>query len=175
MRTSSLDRNHEKTFWKLTGVCVLCAVFLFAGACAKQSGPNYGKKLPPKKSSKTEVKAGEQLPVEKEIIKKEPKVMPVQSTPKGRASTKLVEEGRQQLSNDNAAGAQGVFQQAITVDPNNGLAYYYLARAKFELGEYQQADGVLDKAEGLLEASPEWLEAIKTLRQMIGEKLAEKL
>jgi len=101
--------------------------------------------------------------------------MPTQSSPKGRASIKLVEEGRQLLAGENAEAAQGAFQQAITVDPNNGLAYYYLARARFELGEYQNADGVLDKAEDLLEASPEWMEAVSTLRQMIGEKLAENL
>jgi len=107
----------------------------------------------------------------KEIIRSEPKPPEAASTPKARAAAGVIESGRRELVAGNYEKAEGFFQEAINIDPDNGISYYYLARAKFELGQYQQAGGVLDKAERLLQGSPAWLEAIEVLRGMIKESL----
>ena len=79
----------------------------------------------------------------------------------------MVEDGRRLLVLSEGPSASLAVQEAINVDPKNGIAYYYLAKAKFELGENVQASGVLDKAEELLQGSKDWMEAISILREMI--------
>jgi len=83
-----------------------------------------------------------------------------------------MDDGRQKMSLGEFDPAKRSFQEAINIDPANGIAYYYLARSKFELGEYQQALGVLDKAEELLSGSKEWEETIQTLKGLIQEKIS---
>lgn len=156
-------------------VCVFSILFLvfnFCSGCAATSQKPAYKHLPKKSVQKVKIEK-ERAPetgATKEIIKTEPKPLSAAVTPKARASVKMVEDGRREMAAGNIESAERKFQDAINIDPNNGIAYYYLARAKFELGSYQQANGVLDKAEELLAGSKEWLEAVAALREMIREK-----
>ncbi len=146
---------------RMTLACLLIS-FIFA-SCAGTGGRPKPKHFVPK----PKVEYAPETGAKKEVIKTEPAPLVIASTPKARASAKMVEEGRRDLAAGNAEGAEKRFQDAINVDPNNGIAYYYLARAKFELEKFEQANGVLDKAEDLLAGSKEWMEAVATLRDMI--------
>lgn len=155
------------SYFLLRSFCflLLASCFLLLSSCATQQTPM--KKFTPKpKVTKERV---QETGAKKEIIRTEPKPFASSSTPKARASLKMVEIGRAQLANENFAQAGAVFQDAINVDPTNGIAYYYLAKAKYELGDTEQALGVLDKAEQLLSGSKEWMEAVSALRGLIKE------
>jgi len=141
-----------------------CLVFVFLFGCASfEKKP--AKKYVPKPRIERE---GE---VRKEVIRPEPRPFVTSSTPRSKASAKMVDEGRALLNNAQFETAERKFQDAIGIDPDNGIAYYYLAKSKYEQGEGEQALGVLDKAEGLLAGSKEWLEAIKELREMIKTEI----
>ena len=135
-----------------------------AGCAATGGGKKFPSKAP---KQKIEHEKAPDTGARKEIIRNEPKPPEIGSTPKARAAAGVLESGRKELAAGNNEKAEDLFQQAINIDPANGIAYYYLARAKYELGQYQQAMGVLDKAEGLLQGSSAWMEAIETLRGMI--------
>ncbi|MGH7550386.1 MAG: tetratricopeptide repeat protein [Gemmatimonadota bacterium] len=74
------------------------------------------------------------------------------------ASLQVVEEGKGYLITGRAGEAVRRFERATRIDPTNGFAYYYLGRARIELGDRAQAVGVLEKAETLLGPYPEWRE-----------------
>ncbi|MBI2091552.1 MAG: tetratricopeptide repeat protein [Deltaproteobacteria bacterium] len=104
----------------------------------------------------------------KEIIRTESKPITLAATPKAKASSTLLEDGRREFAQENFEAAERSFQEAINIDPANGIAYYYLAKTKYAQGQFEQASGVLDKAEELLAGSKEWMEAISILREMIS-------
>ena len=169
-RTSSTWRTKE-ILWRISLTLIIVIIF---SACAKIGQKPQPKKFKPKaaptQTQKVEVKQAPEGV--KEIIRQEPTSLATASaTPQRRAATRLLERGRQELANGEAAKAEATFQEAINVDHNNGIAYYYLSRAKFERGKFGAAGGVLDKAEELLGDSKEWSEAVSTLRQMINDKL----
>lgn len=163
MRIAPIDRSSEKTFRKLISLFCLSLSFIMISSCAT-TGQYHGKKV------RIEKTRDEETNVVKEVIKNEPKQYTASTTPKARASTGLIENGRKFLVAGDFDNAESSFQEAINVDPSNGIAYYYLAKVKYELALFQQALGILDKAEDLLIDSKEWMETIKTLREMIKEK-----
>jgi tetratricopeptide (TPR) repeat protein len=139
-------------------------------ACAKK--PAY-KHIPPKKQSvRIEHERAPETGAKKEIIRVESAPSPVMATPQARASARLIDGGRQKMTAGQFDQAERSFQEAINIDPSNGIAYYYLARARFELGQGPQALGVLDKAEELLSGSAEWSEAVQTLKGLIRESVS---
>lgn len=162
MRTSSYRGCVKEDVWKIITICLL----FFLASCAKTTSTGRFKHLPPKKV-KIEHERAPETGAKKEIIRTEPAYLAMAQTPKAKASEKMVETGRVQLAQGNFESAQNIFQEAINIDPANGIAYYYLAKAKFELGMFAQANGVLDKAEELLQGSKEWMEAVAKLREMI--------
>ncbi len=81
----------------------------------------------------------------------------------------MVAKGKKQLDNGNLQKAKGILQEAVTVDSTNGVAYYYLAKTRFQLKQHEEALGILDKAESLLGSSDEWTEAIGLLRSRIQD------
>lgn len=89
-------------------------------------------------------------------------------TPQRQASMRLVEKGRAQLEAQDADRAAAVLMDAVNVDASNGVAYYYLAAANQQLGRNEIALGLLDKAEALLGADPEWMGRIDELRAAMG-------
>ncbi|PIR16633.1 MAG: hypothetical protein COV46_07460 [Deltaproteobacteria bacterium CG11_big_fil_rev_8_21_14_0_20_49_13] len=164
MRVTSCHRSSKENIWKL--ILPLASCLLLLSACAGVSN----KSAPKRFISKPKIERVEETGAKKEVIRPEPKPLMIASTPKARASVKVVEEGRREMAAGNFEVAEKQFQEAINIDPNNGIAYYYLARSEFELEKYEQASGILDKAEDLLAGSKEWLEAVATLRDMIKEK-----
>lgn len=83
---------------------------------------------------------------------------PGAGTPEREASLQVVEEGKGYLITGRAGEAARRFERATRIDPTNGFAYYYLGRARIELGDRARAAGVLEKAETLLGPYPEWRE-----------------
>lgn len=54
---------------------------------------------------------------------------PPEPSPRVQASLKLTDQGRRHLKEDNADNAIRIFEQAISLNPNNGQNYYYLSEA----------------------------------------------
>ena len=88
---------------------------------------------------------------------------PGAATPERDASLQVVEEGKGYLITGQAGEAARRFERAARIDPTNGFAYYYLGRARIELGDTGRAVGILEKAETLLGPYPEWRERAATL------------
>lgn len=89
------------------------------------------------------------------------------SNPKRQVSQQLVAQGKDFLSRKDYDKARGRLEEAVSVDPTNGAAYYHLAVVYYDLKEYPKALGFLDQAETLLHTSPEWVETIRKFREMI--------
>jgi len=88
-------------------------------------------------------------------------------SPKRQVSIHLVDEGKVFLADKDFDHARGKFEQAVTVDPTNGSAYYHLAVVYYNLNDFPKALGFLDQAENLFHASPEWEETIQKFRELI--------
>lgn len=72
------------------------------------------------------------------------------------ASARVVEEGKGYLIARQPEAAARRFLRATQVDPSNGFAWYYLGRARADMGNANGAVGVLEKAEDLLGPYPAW-------------------
>lgn len=98
---------------------------------------------------------------------------PAVITPQRKASQRTVQKGITDLNAENYEQALQTFQDAVNIDPSNGVAYYYLAMANNHLEEKETALGLLDKAEALLQYEPEWIEKIEELRLTISGEAPE--
>lgn len=85
-------------------------------------------------------------------------------TPEKRAAYQLVQEGLKALKEKDLGRAESKFQEAIRLAPLYGIAYYWLARAKYELEKFERALNLLDRAKILLERNPKWQQRIQELR-----------
>lgn len=111
---------------------------------------------------------GREIPIEvKKPETENPEIAAV--TPQRQASLQVVAQGKQLLSQRQLEQALQRFQDAANIDGSNGIAYYYVARAQFELGNYAQAQGVLDRAEALLADYPDWIASVHALRNAVNE------
>ncbi len=139
----------------LTALALLAVASLLAG-CAKEKKPSY-KKIPSKErvEPKDAIRPYEQAPE-------------APATPARQASDRLVEKGKGLLDTGELERAQSTFRDAINVDSNNGVAYYWLAITQARLGETDVALGLLDKADALLSRDPEWSERIDKARKDMG-------
>lgn len=81
---------------------------------------------------------------------------------------RLVEKGKGYLDGGDFEKAKSVFRDAVNVDSNNGIAYYWLAITQARIGETDVAMGLLDKADALLSRDPEWSERIDQARKDMG-------
>jgi hypothetical protein len=86
------------------------------------------------------------------------------TSPQRAASLRLTEEGRKLLDGGNAARALTPLEKTIVIDSTNPYGYFYLAKAQFKLGHYQQSLNFLDVAESRLAAEPFWLAELHALR-----------
>lgn len=80
-----------------------------------------------------------------------------------RASQGTVEEGKGYLIAGQPREAARRFERATRIDPSNGFAWYWLGRARVELGDRRGAVGVLEKAESLLGPYPAWRDRASAL------------
>lgn len=81
----------------------------------------------------------------------------------------MVKIGEEYLARGSLDKAIQTFQEAINVDFENGVAYYFMAKALFLAEVYEDALGLLDRAESLLRGYPEWLKEVIRLRLFVKE------
>lgn len=130
---------------------LLLCLFLFT-ACAKQSGSGH-KRLP-----------GEKIPQSERVEIPPPPPVERVGTPKRSASRSLIEEGNSLLKQKDYDKALRLFENAIQVDPENGIAYFYAAKANVLRGKPESALGFLDKAQLLMGHDEKWQQKIDELR-----------
>lgn len=100
-----------------------------------------------------------------------PGVGPIGSgAPERAASSALIEEGKLALERGLYDRSLDRFQEAVTLDPSNGVGFYYLAFVKLRTGEYGEVWGLLEKAESLLTGNAEWILKIEELKQELHQK-----
>lgn len=105
--------------------------------------------------------------VQREVVRLQGPQYAAVRSPQRLASMEIVERGRVAMARREWDKALQSFQEAVTVDGTNGIAYYYLAKTRYELRQPAQAMGLLERAEALLGDSAEWLENVAELRAMI--------
>lgn len=88
-------------------------------------------------------------------------------SPKRQVSTQLVAQGKEFLAKRDYEQARNRLEEAVSVDPTNGAAYYHLAVVYYDLKDYPKALGFLDQAEALFHNSPEWMETIQRFRELM--------
>lgn len=91
-------------------------------------------------------------------------------SPKREASQRILLLGQGYLDQGDLDRASQTFQEAINVDQENGIAYYYMAKVMYQKKEYDDALGLLEKGETLLQPYPEWVDEVERLRKMILEQ-----
>lgn len=140
----------------------MVGIFLFA-ACAKERA----KPSAPKPSAPPAVEKP------KEILP--PPTPPPILSPKREASQRIVDVGKEYLEEEETGKAIQSFQEAINIDSDNGVAYFYLAFGLYKEGAYTQALGILDRAQVLLLQYPDWQTQVLQLRSIVeeGEKSGE--
>jgi len=77
-------------------------------------------------------------------------------SPREKASLQLTEEGRQLLAEDKPDQAIRLLEQAISLDPDNGRCYYYLAEAWLQKGNFSEAGQFNSLAENYLKKDKGW-------------------
>lgn len=86
------------------------------------------------------------------------------TSPQRAASLRLTEEGRKLLDAGEYARALSRLEKTIAIDSTNPYGYYYLAKAQYHLGRYQESLNFLDVAESLLASDPYWLAEVHALK-----------
>jgi len=79
-----------------------------------------------------------------------------QPSPREKASLQLTEEGRQLLAEDKPDHAIRSLEQAISLNPDNGRCYYYLAEAWLQKGNFSQARQFNSLAKNYLKKDKDW-------------------
>lgn len=146
-------------------------VILSAAGCAtfpgKQSTQKPVAKKPAVTSMGTTVTPEQAPAVPRETMKPESTNYASMQTPKRQVSTQLVEQGKGFLDKKDYDHARGRLEEAVSVDPTNGSAYYHLAVVYYNLHDFPKALGFLDQAETLLHTSPEWMGTIQKFREQM--------
>ena len=76
----------------------------------------------------------------------------------------MVDAGREYLEKGDVDKAIHTFQEAVNVDSENGVAYFFLAKALVQTESYDDALGLLDRADELLNAYPDWHKEVLQLK-----------
>lgn len=150
-------------------VIALGVAFLVSCAAPPKKPPH--KRLPPE-VRKQPVQIPEQKPVPEAIQTNVRPSTAEAATPRRQASMRLTEEGRSLIEKGDFERAEAVLRDAVGVDPSNGIAYFYLAKANAGLGQPDVALGLLEKAEALLGADEEWMGKIADLRGELGAPMS---
>jgi len=156
------NKTPQQTLWAtphfLTNFLIIFFMFgFFVFACAKEpktSGPRHTSKKGP-----DVMKPGEPVPSKKG----EP------LSPRREASQRIVHLGEGYLEKNEFDKAIQIFQEAINVDSENGIAYFYLAKALHKTQAYDDAYGLLERAQVLLVDDPEWSRQVADLKAVIEE------
>ncbi len=107
-------------------------------------------------------------------VREEPRSLPDDSSliakinpktsPQRAASLRLTEEGRRLLESGEYPKALARLEKTIALDSTNPYGYFYLAKAHYRLGRYQESLNFLDVAESLLASEPFWLAEVFALK-----------
>jgi predicted negative regulator of RcsB-dependent stress response len=86
------------------------------------------------------------------------------------AALRLIEDGRQEMKNQNYNKALDRFERALTIDPTNAYGYYYLAQLHFLQKDYDQALAFAGRAAVLsAHTDPMWLGRVYALQGAVFE------
>ena len=89
-------------------------------------------------------------------------------SPREKASLQLTEEGRQLLTEDKPDQAIRLLEQAISLNPDNGRCYYYLAEAWLQKGNPSEARQFNSLAENYLKKDKGWNARLTTQADKIA-------
>lgn len=84
----------------------------------------------------------------------------------------MVSQGIHEYKNESLDIAEWNFEQAISIDPAYGPAYYWLARVKYRQEDLHRAMELLHRAEDLFRSELRWLERIHDFRLHIRTQRA---
>ena len=85
-------------------------------------------------------------------------------TPQRAASLRVTEEGRKLLDSGDPGKAVTRLERTIVIDSTNGYGYFYLAKAQYRLGHFQQSLNLLEVAQSRLGGEPFWMAELYALR-----------
>ena len=85
-------------------------------------------------------------------------------SPQRAASLRVTDEGRKLLDAGEPAKAMSRLERTIVIDSTNGYGYFYLAKAQYRLGHYQESLNLLEVAQSRLSGEPFWLAEVHALR-----------
>ncbi len=91
----------------------------------------------------------------KQVAREETRPTP-QRSPREKAALQLTQEGRQLLDEDQPDQAIRSLEQAISLNPDNGPCYYYLAEAWLQKGNFSEARQFNSLAENYLKKDKAW-------------------
>lgn len=94
-------------------------------------------------------------------------------TPQRAASNALIDDGEKSFAMGLYDRAADLFQEAVTVDSSNGAGYYHLALTRLRAGEYDEAEGLFEKAELLLGNRSDWMDRLEELKRELNQKKQE--
>lgn len=141
---------------------------LFLTSCATFPGRQEPKHPGTKKPAGTGTAATPQAPfIPRETMKPETTNYATVQSPKRQVSTQLVAQGKEFLDKKDFDHARSRLEEAVSVDPTNGAAYYHLAVVYYNLHDFPKALGFLDQADTLLHTSPEWVATIQKFREQM--------
>lgn len=146
----------SKNFKILLMYCILGFVYIFSGCAPAVLTP-----LPPEQEQQQQ----QQQPVSQQTGEPEKKVETV--SPRVLAALQLTTQGRQFLEEGRPDDAIGVFEQAINLNPSDGLNYYYLSEAWLVKGDIDQATEFNRLAEIYFNDNSEWLVNVIQQRERI--------
>lgn len=103
------------------------------------------------------------------MVKPAPPLPPLPQAihPRREASLKVVNAGGHYLEQGETDKAIQTFQEAINIDSDNGIAFYFLAKALYKKESYDEALGILERAQVLLSGNPDWAREVNRLRESI--------
>jgi len=96
-------------------------------------------------------------------------------TPSMAASLRVAEQARRQLAKGSVDPALRNLTQAVSIDPGDPFAYYFLGRAHFERKNYQQALTFLKRAQLGFSKKPDWLGETLSYEGACEEALGDQL
>jgi tetratricopeptide repeat protein len=127
--------------------------------------PSLSRKEPPKEANIGETQTPPEnvappLPDDSSLLAKITPGTPPQRV----ASLRLTEDGKKLLDAGDPGKALDRLEKAIVIDSTNPYGYFFLAKAHYRLGRYQQSLNFLDIAESRLSQEPFWLAEVYALK-----------
>lgn len=138
---------------------LISLIFFSMNSCTTWEGKKYPNRKKPKNSDQTQQ--------DKVIKRPSDDNLAMASNPARNASMNIANKGKVALNANELERALSFFREAVIIDGTNGIAYYYMAKTRFLLKQYEEALGILDKAETLLASNDDWIETISILRVQI--------